>query len=159
MVFERHARQDAVRAGGALNGARHCLQCGCERYSAGMSHQITQPPPPPPRPRTPPPAGAAVAGLSLEAISAVRKILDMEEIAAPFRQKIESRLADSPVEIAETVARNLLRDEFDLALREWVLGPPELELVARKRIKLAVERSRAALKYVDELQEQAGRVG
>lgn len=61
----------------------------------------------------------------------------------------------SPIAIAECIVAKLLRAEFEIALGDMIVGPPELERGARERIKLAVERSRTALKYVDELQRQA----
>ena len=62
----------------------------------------------------------------------------------------------SPIAIAECIVAKLLRAEFEIALADMIVGPPEFERGARERIKLAVERSRTALKYVDELQGQAG---
>ena len=62
----------------------------------------------------------------------------------------------SPTAIAECIVEKLLRAEFEIALGDMIVGPPEFERGARERIKLAVERSRTALKYVDELQRQAG---
>ena len=62
----------------------------------------------------------------------------------------------SPIAIAECIVAKLLRAEFEIALGDMIVGPPEFERGARERIKLAVERSRTALKYVDELQGQAG---
>lgn len=62
----------------------------------------------------------------------------------------------SPIAIAECIVAKLLRAEFEIALGDMIVGPPEFERGARERIKLAVERSRTALKYVDELQRQAG---
>ncbi len=68
----------------------------------------------------------------------------------------ESGQEASPIAIAECVVEKLLRAEFEIALGDMIVGPPEFERGARERIKLAVERSRTALKYVDELQGQAG---
>ena len=62
----------------------------------------------------------------------------------------------SHVAIAQGVIDNVLREELDIAIREWICEPQEFEPGARERIKLALERARAAHKYVEELQGQAG---
>ena len=62
----------------------------------------------------------------------------------------------SHVAIAQCVVNHVLREEQEAAMRDWICGPQEFESGARERIKLAWERARAALKYVEELQGQAG---
>lgn len=59
----------------------------------------------------------------------------------------------TPTAIAKNAAANLLRAELEIAIAEYVLGPPEFEQAALGRIQRAVARTRSVLQYVETLQQ------